>query len=105
MFFLFSKSIPQNPSANRDPQVSKAVYKFNRSISKAGLIPTRDLRRTGDEIDFLKCLLGKKWKTSYLDKEQAARTVRAAWLPSARIRQRRNFSLPRQKLSAKDPQG
>ena len=72
MFFLFSKSIPQNPSANRDPQVSKAVYKFNRSISKAGLIPTRDLRRTGDEIDFLKCLLGKKWKTSYLDKEQAA---------------------------------
>ena len=72
MFFLFSKSIPQNPSANRDPQVSKAVYKFNRSITKAGLIPTRDLRRTRDQIDFLKGLLGKKWKWSYLDKEQAA---------------------------------
>lgn len=70
MFLLLSKSILQNPSANRDPLVSKAVYKFNRSITKAGLIPTRDLRRTGDQIDFLKGLLGKKWKMLYLDKEQ-----------------------------------
>ena len=70
MFFLFSESIPQNPSANRDSQVSKAVYKFNRSIAKVGLIPASDIRRTDDPIDFLKFLLGRK--KLFLDTEQAA---------------------------------
>ncbi len=70
MFFLFSESIPQNPSANRDSQVSKAVYKFNRSIAKVGLIRASDIRRTDDQMDFLKFLLGRK--KLFLDTEQAA---------------------------------
>lgn len=75
MFFFFFNSDDFIPSTKRDPEISKAIYKFNRSIAKGSsllkldqLLPKKNLIQTSPEqISFLKGIL----EHQFIDSHQA----------------------------------
>ena len=75
MFFFFFNSDDFIPSTKRDPEISKAIYKFNRSIAKGSsllkldqLLPKKNLMQTTPEqISFLKGIL----EHQFIDSHQA----------------------------------
>lgn len=74
MFFIFFNSDDFIPSAKRDSEISKAIYKFNRSIAKGSsllklgqfLLKKNLIQTTPEQISFLKGSL----EHSFIDSHQ-----------------------------------